>query len=361
MKAMILAAGLGQRMAPLTLSIPKPALPVLGRPIVLQIARWLDGAGVEEIAINLHHRAEIVQATLKPELGALRPRVHYFLEPLVLGTAGGLANAAGLLRGSEQIVVVNSDALTDLDLAAAVDAHRRSGMPATIVLVPAREGYGRVDVDAVGRVLSLAGLPRCDRDRIAGSHLFAGVQILDEALLDELPSTAPTCLVRDFLRPLAAAGRLRAHFHDGFWWEFGSPMRYLDGSLELLDLSIEARRRVLRDHDPIRTVDGALAAIGPGLERHPDSQLHGRAVLGFACHLNAGCHVEDSVVMAESWIGPGCRLRRAIIGPAVELPAGFVGDDVMVCNDPDPATEPPPAARRVGGLLVLEFAAGRVA
>ena len=114
-----------------------------------------------------------------------------------------------------------------------------------------------MDIDTEGRVVSLAGLPEVDAQRIAGSFLFTGCHVLDESLLDRLPGKGPSNIL-DLYRDLAAEGRLGAHFHTGFWWEFGSPRHYLDGSLRLLDCSVERRRRISGDHDTVRQLDRAM-------------------------------------------------------------------------------------------------------
>jgi NDP-sugar pyrophosphorylase family protein len=169
MKSMLLAAGLGQRMRPLTLTQPKPAIPVLGRPLVLQILERLRLAGVDEVAINLHYLPDILRRLIGDGGGPAMPAVHYVDEPEILGTAGGIRNAAPLLRGDGPIVVCNSDFLSDIDLHRVLDAHRASGALATLVLAPWRPGYSEVRWDAEGRVVSLAGLPDAPASTVAGT------------------------------------------------------------------------------------------------------------------------------------------------------------------------------------------------
>ena len=152
MKAMLLAAGMGQRMSPLTHRMPKAAVPVLGRPIAVQILLRLARCGVDRVVVNLHRHAELLRRTLENEPRQGLPGVDFTREEQILGTAGGLRNAGTLLRGDGPILVHNSDSIADIDVDAALAAHRRSGCLATLVLTGSRPGYAGVDVDASGRV-----------------------------------------------------------------------------------------------------------------------------------------------------------------------------------------------------------------
>jgi NDP-sugar pyrophosphorylase family protein len=354
MKAMLLSAGVGRRMYPLTLDLPKAAIPVLGRPLAVQILHRLAQAGVEQAVLNLHHHPDTLRRLLGQGGDAGLPRVYFTYEETILGTAGGLRNAAHLLRGEGPILVHNGDFLADIDIAAALRAHCQSGRAATLVLAPRRPGYSVVDVDADGRVLSLAGEPRAERRRVAGQHLFTGCHVMEEEVLDRIPPQGPSHIVSNVYRELAREGRLGSFMHDGFWWEFGSPELYLEGSLRLLDLSVEQRAKVAC-HDAVQQLDEALAAIGAGVNVDDGARLRGRVALGLASRVGRDCHLEDSVVMPESWIGPSCRLERAVVAPGLELPAGFEVEQALVCRDSHSEAALPDSTRRVEGLLVHSF------
>ena len=120
MKAMLLAAGLGTRMLPLTLTAPKPLLPVLGRAMARQTLRRLGGFGVEQAVLNLHHMPDRVREDLGEGAEDGLPRLSYTQEPQLLGTGGGIGNAAPHLRGDGAFVVCNGDFLADIDLDAAL-------------------------------------------------------------------------------------------------------------------------------------------------------------------------------------------------------------------------------------------------
>lgn len=357
---MVLSAGRGQRMLPLSLTLPKPALPVLGRPIAVQVLHRLARFGVREAVLNLHHLAGLVRRMFGPGTEAGLPPLRFSHEEAILGTAGGLGRAADVLRGAGPILVCNCDFLSDIDVRAAAEAHRRSGLLATLVLAPAREGYSTVQTDDRGRVLCLAGSPEADPLRIAGSYLFTGLHFIEERLLERIPGDRPADIVRDVYRPLAEEGQLGSVVHNGFWWEFGSPSLYLEGTARLLDLPAELRREVAL-HDPVHKLDLGVAAIGTGAQFHETARIEGHAALGFASYVSEMSRLEDSVVMPEAWIGPGCRLRRCIVAPGVEVPAGFEMDSATICADPGPDTEIPDSTSRVGGILVAPLDSGLVA
>jgi len=361
LKAMLLAAGLGRRLAPLTWTVPKPALPVLGRPIAVEILRRLHRFGIAEAVMNLHHLPQAIRTSLVDTNEGCLPRVHFSHEPEILGTGGGLWKAASLLRGAGPVLIHNSDFLSDIDLTKAVEAHRASGLAATLVLTAQRPGYSEIEVDSAGRVLSLGGRPSvADPARVAARRLFTGCHVIDERVLDLLPPGRPSSIVSDVYVQLASRGELGSYFHPGFWWEFGTPEYYLEGSLRLLDLS-EERRIEVASHDPIREVAGGVASIGAGAVVRPGARLDGRVALGLACYVGEDAALLDSVVLPESWIGPGSRLERVVVGPDVEIPAGFQGHDLLVVDAAAAAGRGSiPGLRKEGDLLIRALAMANV-
>jgi len=350
MKAMVLAAGVGRRMLPLTLSTPKPALPVLGRPFVVQTLYWLARHGVEDVVINLHHKPDRIRRILGQGTSPDLPRVHFSEEPTLLGTAGGIRRAAPLLAGAGPIVIANSDFLSDIDLGPLLDAHLASDCLATLVLAPWQPGYTVVLRDPHGHITSLAG---------GGEWLFTGCHIIDEGVLELIPDGAPSCIVRDVYRALAEERRLNSYVHRGFWWEFGSPEQYLEGCLRLLAEPPERLREICADHDPVRNLGEAVASVGAGAAADAGTRFIGHAALGYGSYVSEGSRVEDSVIMPEAWLGPRCRLRRSVIGLGVELPADFESEDELVCLDPDPRADLGPSLERRAGVLVQPFSAAR--
>jgi len=346
MKAMLLAAGTGCRMLPLTLERPKVTLPILGRPLILQKLQWLQAEGIDEVVINLHHMPDHVRQVVRSgdHSGALT--VHFSEEPELLGTGGGLAQVAPELRGEDPIVVTNSDFLADIDLDALLETHRASDNLATLVLIPRRPGYARVLREDDGRISALGGAAAEN-----GEWLFTGCHIFDADVLELIPTDGPSCIVSDVYRPLIEMKRLGSYIHTGFWWEFGSPELYYEGCMKLLGAPGELLHAVLPQRDPIRKHSAAMAAVGPGVEIDERAQLVGHVALGYGSFVSEESTISDSIVMPESWIGPRCTIERSIVAHGVEVPASFRAADELLTVDPGPDVELPPEVRRQAGML----------
>jgi mannose-1-phosphate guanylyltransferase len=251
------------------------------------------------------------------------------------------------LKGAGTILVRNSDFLADIPLSQALASHLRSGCPATIVLAPHRAGFTAVTIDDRHRVVAFGGH--------AGGYLFTGYHLIEESVLDLIPRGAPSDIVRDVYFGLAAEGRLNAHVHDGFWWEFGSPREYLEGSIQLVGLPSE-KRLGLGDFDTVRPVGGAIASVGAGADLSaPGIQLAGTLAIGMGVMIGEGTTLEDTVVMPGAWIGPRSNLRRCIVAPGTEIPLEFSASDALLAADVDRDSAPERGIEQVSGLLIRRF------
>src|SRR5688572_9039079 len=177
MRAIILSAGYGTRLWPLTEDRTKPAIPILGKPLVGYVAEYIARYGCDEVVVNLHHRPESVRRALG-DGSKFGVKLHYADEPEILGTSGALDNARALLEG-ETIVVINGKIITDIDLNAALDTHRRTKAIATLVLLPnaACERFSIVETSE-GLLRGFGGMPAKGEFSVACPPLmFTGIQI----------------------------------------------------------------------------------------------------------------------------------------------------------------------------------------
>src|SRR5919197_314256 len=186
---MILCAGLGTRLRPLTERVPKPAVPVCGVPLLRYALALLAHAGVRRAVVNVHHLPDAMAAAAHGAARAVGLDLAVSREPVIAGTGGALREARAPLAGADAIALVNGDVLFDLDVAAALAAHRASGALATMVLMemPPGASYAAVEVDAAGAVRRIAGRFGPGGERLAPWH-FTGVHVLSPALLDEVAS-----------------------------------------------------------------------------------------------------------------------------------------------------------------------------
>ena len=219
--ALVLTAGLGTRLRPLTDVRAKPAIPVAGEPIIRRIITWLVSQGVDDLVLNLHHRPQTLTAVVGDgaDLGA---RVRYSWEhPRLLGSAGGPRLARPMLDAGT-FLIINGDTLTDVDLVRLADAHTASGALVTLALVPNREftRYGGVLLDADHRV---AGFARRGPSS-EGSYHYVGVQIVDGAVFDSVPPGAPASSVGGVYDALLAArpDAVRGLVCDAVFWDVGT-------------------------------------------------------------------------------------------------------------------------------------------
>ena len=226
MKAMLLAAGLGTRLKPLTDRTPKPLLPLAGRPMIHYPLAFLRRSGVTEVVINTHLHPEKFSAALG-DGSALGLKITFTHEPVLLDTGGGIKNAEHFFRG-ETFVALNADTLIEVDLKPVLAAHRERKPLATLVLIKTANAaeFSAVEVDAAGRIRRLRGQPAEAPAGALSPYTFTGLQVIEPEVLDALPSGKPACLIRDAYLPLLGQGReLRAFFMDGYWKSLDTPAR----------------------------------------------------------------------------------------------------------------------------------------
>jgi mannose-1-phosphate guanylyltransferase/phosphomannomutase len=315
MKAMILAAGYGERLWPLTCDRTKPALPVLGKPLVGYVAEYLAKYGVEDVIVNLHHQPDSVRKALG-DGSQFGVRLQYVHEPVILGTSGALDNARQLLEG-DTFVVVNGKLITDLDLQAALETHRQRKALATLVLLrnPKHERFSVVETRD-GLISHFAGMPSPSPEPNAEPPLmFTGIHILESRIFEYIPRGVFSHSVTDVYLPAMAKGeRIAAHVADGMWYELSTLRRYLDISLALL------RQRgddVYPGRDPSIDKDAEVheAVLWDNVTVRRGARVR-RAVLGDGVRISAGERVEDAVVVRAELVSGTTPPAKALKGRA---------------------------------------------
>jgi len=312
MRAMILSAGYGTRLWPLTEDRTKPAIPILGKPLVGYVAEYLARYGCDEIVVNLHHRPESVRKALG-DGSRFGVKLNYVEEPQILGTSGALDNARALLDG-ETFVVVNGKIITDIDLNAAFETHRRTKAIATLVLLP-NVAYERFSIvkTADGFLRGFGGLPaRHDFAGHSPPFMFTGIQIVEPKIFDYIPRRVFSHSTTDVYPQAIANGEpVAVHVASGRWYELSTIQRYLDISLHLL---AEA---------------GKKFSAGSG------------------CEISTNAEVEQSILWDNVVVETGARIRRAILGDNVKIGAGeIVEDTAVVCASLVREKTPPPKASK---------------
>lgn len=311
MRAMILSAGYGTRLWPLTEDRTKPALPILGKPLVGYVAEYLAQYGCDEILVNLHHQPQSVRHSLG-DGSKFGVHLTYIEEPTILGTSGALDNAREHLD-SETFIVINGKIITDIDLNHALETHRATGALATLVLLPnyLRERFSIVNVEN-GAVKGFGGMPEITSqpNQTSTPLMFTGLQILAPRIFDYIPRGVFSHSTTDvYPQAIAAGERISAHVTEGKWYELSTIQRYLEISLKLL---AEQQKTVW---------------IGKHSEVSP------------------GAVVQDSILWDNVRIGEGARLHRVIVGDNVQISAGeTIENSVIVSGKLVQNSNPPPKA-----------------
>jgi len=294
MKAMILAAGFGERLWPLTADRTKPALPVLGKPLVGYVAEYLARFELKDVIVNLHHEPASVRRALG-DGGQFGVHLEYVHEPEILGTSGALDNARSLLD-SDTFVVINGKLVTDIDLNAALRHHREQKALATLVLKPnlLRERFSVIETRD-GLVTKFAGMPSPTDVSGAPPLMFTGIHIMEPRIFDYIPRGVFSDTVIDaYPRAMAKGERIVAHVANGLWYELSTLQRYLQISLALLG---EQDRDVYTGANPM---------------------------------IDSQAEVIQSVLWDDVVVGAGARIRRAIVGDRVHIKVGEVVEDAVV-------------------------------
>lgn len=293
MRAIVLSAGYGTRLWPLTEDRTKPAIPILGKPLVGYVAEYLAGHGIDEIVVNLHHRPESVRRALG-DGSRFGVKLHYVEEPVILGTSGALDNTREFFE-RETFVVVNGKIITDIDLSAALETHRSTNALATLVLLPntRRERFSVVETEG-GRITGFGGMP-VENEAGPAPLMFTGIHILEPRILEYVPrGVFSDSVIHVYPQAIAKGEMIAAHVASGKWRELSTLKRYLDISVELL-------------------------------------REHGQSyVTGEDTDIASSATVTDSILWDNVKVSAGAKVNRAILADNVTVPDGELIENAVV-------------------------------
>lgn len=343
MRAMVLCAGFGTRLRPLTDSCPKPMVPLCGIPLLRYNFALLKTAGVQDLVVNTHHlgpameKGAIAEALLMGlNLSVSREERH------ILGTGGGLKKAAPQLAGGA-FFVLNGDMMFDVDLSAALAAHKAFGAIATMVLAPYPPGatYGSVEVDAGDRVRRIAGrgASPAPGEKWTKRH-FTGVHILEPEALSRLPEGESDINRTAYVRLIHDGARVLGYLQNGAWADLGAPKSYLKSNLDLLAGRVPMERfkplvdpwAGAREHLPGifvhegAQIDPSARLLAPllvhtGAKIAHNAQVGPDVVLGRNVRIDTEATVSNAVLWDNTHLSPSERVENAIGAPGVRLEA----------------------------------------
>jgi mannose-1-phosphate guanylyltransferase len=329
MQALVLAGGEGTRLRPLTLTLPKPVIPLAGRPFLSFMLDWLKRHGVDDVLLSCGYRSHDVERVLGNEHRGMRLR--YVIEDEPLGTAGPLRLAAdsGVLD-DERVLVLNGDTLTDLDLTQEIAQHEATKAKATLALVAVEDtaSYGVVPTTDAGEVEAFL---EKQPGPAPTNRINAGAYVLDREVVDMVPAGRAVSIEREVFPELVGNG-LYGYLADAYWMDIGTPERYLDATYDLLAGRVESELP-RRDETASLIYDGCItsgARIGPlsVIGRHcvvGDDSLVERSALHDNVRVGHECEVIESVLAASVRVGDGARIGPdAIVGAEATVAAGAV-------------------------------------
>ncbi|MBI5544338.1 MAG: NTP transferase domain-containing protein [Deltaproteobacteria bacterium] len=319
---MVLCAGLGTRLRPLTNLFPKPALPFFDGPLVRYSFALLRGAGVERVVINTHHLPQVMEQVAAREAERMGLSLAVSHEPVIQGTGGGVREARRLL-GSEPFLLLNGDAFMSLDLRSLIGAHRSSGAAATMAVVPMppAEKFAPVEATPGGEVRRIAGIGDDQASAELKPWHFIGAHVIEPSVFDFIPANDEQDINRTVYLAMVRAG-LPVRVCPvalGAWADLGTPRRYLAACEEILT--------GLCDLTPL---GGSAPLPHDALERL--RQLRGRRWI----HPDArvGGIVSDwAVVCAGAEVGRNAHLTRAAVLPGTRVSEFEIIEDAIACGE----------------------------
>lgn len=314
-RALILAAGYGTRLKPLSLFLPKPLLPVGTRPIVESTLERLAEVGCEKIFFNLHYLGDRIRDYFGESYRSVP--IGYSHEETIQGTAGALHPLRDELCQADLILLANGDTLCRWPWREMIDSHLESRADATLLLhdrVPDRAIGGGVGVNADGNVVQF----RAERpvDEIARRHLFAGAHALSPRLLKRVRKGPGDIISELYVPLLVGGGRIGSVVTAEQWHDLGTPERYLEANL-----------------DWIRSRNQGRSVVSPEARIDTAATIQ-RSAVGPRAAIEAGARIDSSVLLQDVRVPAKSVLEHVIVGPGVDLPAPVEIRHRLVTRDP---------------------------
>jgi mannose-1-phosphate guanylyltransferase len=327
----VLVGGFGTRLRPLTLSTPKQMLHVAGRPMIERVLAHLGAHGIDEVVLSLGYRPDAFMGAY-PDATCAGVRLRYAVEPEPLDTAGAIRFAADHAGIDDRFLVVNGDVLTDLDLGALIAFHDAAGAEGTIALTKVDDPsqFGVVPTDDDGRVQAFVEKPPVGE---APTDLInAGFYVLEASVLDRIEPGVRVNIERETFPAMVADRTLYARADAAYWLDVGTPERYLQASLDLLDGRRAEQLATPTPGDDVRGDLSGPVVLGEGV-RIGEGATVGRSVLGDGSRVEPGAEVSASILLPGAVIARGAVIRDSVVGLGAVVGEGAVVEGVSVLGD----------------------------
>ena len=332
MKAMILAAGFGTRLRPLTETVPKPMVPVLNRPLLERTIELLRQANIQDIAVNAHHLPEQIIAHFG-DGSKFGVHLHFSIEKKILGTAGGIKAAQDFLGGGP-FLVINSDILVDIDLARVLEFHQEKRSCLTLVVREddSPKKYAPIETLPDGRVGRFIGASSPNATDDTRRVMFTGIQIMEPEIFSRIPAGKFFGTTEHVFPGMIEEGLpVFGYLHKDYWIDMGNREQYLQVHKDALDGKIQLKSSPTKNLEGLNVVSPVV--IGEGCHIDPGARIGPHAVLGNGCRVGNHSVIENSVLWNGVTIGSDCTLRGSILGNSVTLADKAVITDQSLIGD----------------------------
>jgi mannose-1-phosphate guanylyltransferase len=323
LQAVILVGGQGTRLRPLTATRPKPMMPLFDRPMVAHQIDHLVRYGVRDVVFSCGYRPDALEAHFG-DGSAFGVRLRYVVDPKPLGTAGAVANALPAFDHLDDVLVLNGDILTDLDLEDLQRAHVASGAAGTIALTPVEDpsAYGLVRLREDRSVDAFLEKPGPEQLIPGEPYLInAGTYLLSHDVIRMIPEGVSCSIEREIFPVVAEQRRLYGYPSEVYWRDIGTPRSYLDAHRDMLDGAV-----------PTAHVAGDNY-VGPGTVVENGARIADRSCVGAGCTVGEDAVVVGSVLGARTTVGADARIDGCVLGEGIEVGTGARLSGLVVVGD----------------------------
>lgn len=319
MKGMVLAAGFGTRLHPLSDAYPKPMLPVANMPMIDYALHRLSVGDINEVVVNLHHLPEPIREHLKNK-GPFAQEITLSEEPQILGTGGGI-KAVREWVGDNTLCVTNGDTLLLTDIPQVIRAHEQSDALVTMVLIPetGQTRFSPVAVSGFGDVVDIGGALKKEHYEKRG--VFVGLHILAPEVFNHMPDRDHFCIIQDVYLPLMEKlpGSIGAHFVKGRFFDMGTPEDYLRSNIVMLTEHLHENSVLTKG---LRHL-GDRVFVGNNLRLGRNVSLVGPCIIGDNVKIEGGSEIGPATAVGSgAYIGAWARMHGCVICPKALIPGG---------------------------------------
>ena len=309
---MVLAAGFGKRLQPLTRILPKPMFPVLGRPLLSHTFDLLRSANISEVAVNIHHLPDSIINYFEKE----KPphlNLHFSREERILGTAGGIKKMQGFLEDGS-FILINSDIITDIALNQVIDFHKKNNSKLTLVVRQdiSPEQYDSIEICEDGRIVHFVGASSKNIPEKTTRVMFTGIQIMEPEIFERIPAGQFCGTTEDIFPQMVQDGiPIYGYIYDGYWKDMGNRESYLQVNAEALDEKVFLKGIFPNELNGPFIIPPVL--VGHNCHIAENSKIGPHTVIGPNCKIKNGAVVENGILWEGVTIGAGSTVKGSVI------------------------------------------------